>query len=188
MPIVRTATVFAESNTLEAIHPSISAAKAAAKGRPELKLVKETEAPELFPPVEPKPEVAKAQRVAKGPTNITIHGDLTGTYTWAGALRSRLVPADPRSIYHDALAANTSFEAYFEAVKDHPKVEFVSKRGNPKVDTAAIYAKYAVRCGWVTVEGFDRKAKINAAKAENGGNDNGAAPEGADAPADALED
>ncbi len=162
---VRVAAVFKDTNVVKEIFPSMSAAKKEVKGVEGIVLVKEN-APEAtviqFPPVPEKP--VKKVSTAGSPTNVTIRGDLSGAYAWTGAPRSRLKPDDPRAVYHDALAENTSFEAYFEAVKDTPEVTVTTLRGGTKTDTAKIYAKYAVRCGWVKVEGFDNQALKHAAE------------------------
>lgn len=186
---IRVAAVFKDTNVVKEVFPSFSAAKKATKGEDGVVLVKEG-TPEAqviqFPPRsenEAKQKGTEAKSTAGSPTNVTIKGELTGPYTWVGAPRNRLLPTDPRCVYHNALAANTSFEDYLAATSDTPKVVVSTTRGGTKTDTPVTYAKYAARCGWLEVAGFDRLALKKAAErgeyvsrtkkvAENGGDDN----------------
>lgn len=145
--------VFDSENELVEIYASKKEAKAHNKGTdlvfidaknfPEGGIGEYETVDQLFPPKE-KPVKADGEKRTRGPS-----ASLTGQYTVVKSDAGRFNEEDARYAIHKALVENNNFEDYFAATPE--KYDFLTSGGKTVTDTPAIFARYALRRGWISV-------------------------------------
>ena len=145
--------VFDSENELVEIYASKKEAKAHNKGTdlvfidaknfPEGGIGEYATVEDLFPPKE-KPVKAEGEKRER--TNSV---PLIGGYTVVKADAARFGEDDARAAIHAALVQNNNFEDYFAATPE--SYEFTTSGGKVVADTPKIFARYAIRRGWITV-------------------------------------
>lgn len=164
--MARTAT-FGADNKIISVYDSIKAAKAAHKGQKDILFVTENTFAEqtkelelmdtegnvytvetLFPPVvkAEKPKKEKKEKV-EGEAGSRTVTKLEGEYHVVKDNGVRYSVEDQRGAAHEALCANTTFEAYLAAAP--AEIVFTTSRGATLKQKPEAWARYALRRGWI---------------------------------------
>lgn len=151
---------FGADNVLIAVYDSGKAAKAALKGQKDIVYATAANFAELnkdsqFVDCEgeiltvdtlfPGPE--KKEPAADGTAAPRVRVKLEGEYHVVKDNGTRFGVEDERGAVQEALLKNTTFDGYFADAPE--KITFATSRGNTNTISAANWAHYALRRGWI---------------------------------------